>query len=487
MKEKNKSGQAASKAVSYSRPRLSGIARLCVCMACCFCMLFQMVTCESVVLAADGQASVTFWQLNDPAVFLKQSQSRVCTLTSSAMMIRRTAMLMGNEDWQQITEQSIRREAWSEGTGLKWDFTTYGITVVHKTLASKDELIRMLEQHPEGIVIYNARKPHAVLVTDYTDGVFYCSDPSNDMPAGRYPIAQASITVESAARCWYVKQPSVTVVKDSAQNPGGEDPGSSTDVGQTDNNGSEQNGSENNAGPQNDTDDKAADSSIESTDSDQPDSDKTNNTDSEDDSQNGQGSNGTDDKNVNDENADEKDSDKKDSDENNLDDEDLEHQNTDKTGEEDSAVVYEVDGLTYQILNSRARTAVCTGQSSDDKSIVVPGTVMIDKTEYQVAQIANRAFANAAKLKSITIGANVSRIGTKAFYKCKKLKTVTINAVNLEKIGTNAFAHIHKKAKIYVLSDQIEGFGKLLTGTSVPGTVVVGVNQAAAKSSKAGR
>ena len=53
MKEKNKSGQAVSKAVSYSRPRLSGIARLCVCMACCFCMLFQTVKCESVVLAAD--------------------------------------------------------------------------------------------------------------------------------------------------------------------------------------------------------------------------------------------------------------------------------------------------------------------------------------------------------------------------------------------------------------------------------------------------
>ncbi len=234
MKEKNKSGQAVSKAVSYSRPRLSGIARLCVCMACCFCMLFQTVKCESVVLAADGQASVTFQQLNDPAVFLKQSQSRVCTLTSSAMMIRRTAMLMGNEDWQQITEQSIRREAWSEGSGLKWDFTTYGITVAHKTLASKDELIRMLEQHPEGIVIYNARKPHAVLVTDYTDGVFYCSDPSNDMPVGRYPIAQASITVESASRCWYVKQPSVTVITDSEQNPDGEDPGSGTDSGQTD-------------------------------------------------------------------------------------------------------------------------------------------------------------------------------------------------------------------------------------------------------------
>ena len=199
-------------------------------------------------------------------------------------------------------------------------------------------------------------------------------------------------------------------------------------------------------------------------------------TDSEDDSKSDQESDDTEDENADDKNQDDK----------NQNDNDLDPQD-DKKDEEDSAVVYEVDGLTYQILNSRTRTAVCTGQSSDGKSIAVPGTVMLDETEYQVAQIANRAFANAAKLKSITIGANVSRIGTKAFYKCKKLKTVTINAVNLEEIGTNAFAHIHKKAKIYVLSDQIEGFGKLLTGTSVPGTVVVGVNQAAAKNSKAGR
>lgn len=152
-------------------------------------------------------AGVTFEQLNGKDVFLKQSQARVCTLAASAMMIRRAAMLSGNADWKQITEQSIRKSAWSEGSGLKWNFKAAGITVAHKTLSSKKELISLLDKHPEGIVIYNSRKPHAILITDYTDGVFYCSDPANNKPQGRYPVSQASITVESAGRCWYVKAP----------------------------------------------------------------------------------------------------------------------------------------------------------------------------------------------------------------------------------------------------------------------------------------
>lgn len=162
--------------------------------------------------------AVTFTELNDEEVFLKQSQARVCTLTASTMMIRRAAMLSGNTDWRQITEKSVRKYAWAEKTGLKWNFTAAGISVAHKTLASKNELIQMLNKHPEGVVIYNSRKPHAILVTDYTNGILYCSDPSNDKPSGRYPITQASVTAESAGRCWYVKNPvDLTVVKTDAQ------------------------------------------------------------------------------------------------------------------------------------------------------------------------------------------------------------------------------------------------------------------------------
>ncbi len=306
------------------------------------------------------QHAVTFAQLNDNEVFLKQSQARVCTLTASTMMIRRAAMLSGNQDWRQITEKSVRKYAWAEKTGLKWNFTAAGVSVVHKSLSSVNELIGLLDKHPEGVVIYNARKPHAILVTDYTDGILYCSDPSNDKPSGRYPIAQASITVESASRCWYVKSPvNLTVVK------------------------------------------------------------------------------------------------------------------TDADRQSEQAA----NGLMYRVLDQEKKTVSCTGRVSDDTTVTIPETVMLDGVEYQVVQIAEGAFADSAKLKEITIGANIAEIEPKAFYQCKKLRKVTIHAHNLKKIGTDAFAKIYKKAQILIVGKQVETFASLLTGTSVPVTATVGAGK----------
>lgn len=176
----------------------------------CVCLLAAILLQVSPV-KAESKASVTFEQLNASEVFLKQSQAGVCTLTSAAMMVRRAAMLSGNQDWKDITESSVRRTAWT-GSGLKWNFTSAGIKVTHKNLSGKSELIQMLGVHPEGVVIYNPRRPHAILITDYTDGVFYSSDPSNGSPSGRYPVSRASISVESATRCWYVTYPNKLAV-----------------------------------------------------------------------------------------------------------------------------------------------------------------------------------------------------------------------------------------------------------------------------------
>lgn len=339
-----------------SRIGKSGSRRI-ICLLLCICLLFPAVSNTTLVSAAENGAAVAFTELNDASVFLKQSQAHVCTLTSCAMMLRRTAMLLGDAGWDKITEQSIRKTAWTEGTGLKWNFTVSGITVVHKNLASKNELVKLLGKHPEGVVIYNPRRPHAVLVTDYTDGVFYCSDPSNDRPVGRYPIEKASISVESASRCWYVKKPaSLTVVRDDLD--------------------------------------------------------------------------------------------------------------------------YQADNLAYQILSAEDKTAVCTGLVKDAATAAVPDTVKLGSEEYRVVKIAESAFAQSAKLKEATVGANVVSIEPKAFYQCKKLKKVTVNAVNLQEIGTDAFASIHKKAQILIIAElQMETFANLLTGTSVPETVRIDVQQ----------
>lgn len=48
--------------------------------------------------------------------------------------------------------------------------------------------------------------PHAVLLTDYTDGVFYCSDPSNGVASGRVPLSAASISIGGASCYWYITE-----------------------------------------------------------------------------------------------------------------------------------------------------------------------------------------------------------------------------------------------------------------------------------------
>lgn len=383
-------------------------------------------------LQQDGQAGVTFSQLNDGAVFLKQSQARVCTLASSAMLLRRAAMLLGDAGWQEITEKSIRKDAWAEGTGLKWNFTVSGISVAHKTLSSKEELISMLEKHPEGIVIYNSRKPHAILVTDYTDGVLYCSDPSKDRPDGRYPIEKASITVESAGRCWYVKNPSnLSVVYDNPNSQAGNGQDGRTDANQT-----------------NDVLEESQDNK----------------------GQDFKESPGSDDANGTKQDAGSTDI--------GADAEGVDGSLGDKqpSGGKDSQPIgkrYELGNLAYRILDNQEKTVECIGSLKDSTSVKVPDTVKIGKAEYKVTQVGESAFANSAKLKQATVGENVVSIGDKAFYLCKKLKKITVHAKDLREIGSDAFAKIYKKAQILIIADQMETFASLLTGTSLPRTATV--------------
>lgn len=152
-----------------------------------------------------------FWNLNQASVFIKQGRSDTCILASAVMMVRRAAMASGNANWASITENSMRSTAWLEGSGLYYNFTYAGISVKHGTLAGRDHVISLLNQHPEGIVIYNTSKPHAILLTDYTEGIFFCADPANNTIAGRIPIASAAITLDSASQYWYVDSSKITL------------------------------------------------------------------------------------------------------------------------------------------------------------------------------------------------------------------------------------------------------------------------------------
>lgn len=155
--------------------------------------------------------AATFNDINRSEVFLKQpSGSNTCTLVAATMLVRRGAMLNGNANWSGITTDVMQTAAWITGTGLKWDFNCGGITVTHGNFSGDaGDLAVLLAEHPEGIVLYKKKSDqnHAVLVTDYTDGVFYCADPSPGAQEGRIPMSSATISIEDSNYIWYVTSP----------------------------------------------------------------------------------------------------------------------------------------------------------------------------------------------------------------------------------------------------------------------------------------
>ena len=174
--------------------------------------LVLLLTCLPGALAVDLNVDAGF--------YFKQSRGGTCTLASAAMMLRRRAYLDGLNDWVDVTENSVKSSAWSGG--LSHSFNYKAMQVGYATLPSSNAektqvLVELLAQHPEGIVLYDRRQPHAVLLTDYTDGVFYCSDPAGSVSSGRVPISAASISIGSSSCYWYITsdQNSVAVQPDS--------------------------------------------------------------------------------------------------------------------------------------------------------------------------------------------------------------------------------------------------------------------------------
>lgn len=147
--------------------------------------------------------------INSADVFVKQQDSDTCTLAAATMMLRRRAIL-DNRAWQNITEKSLRKSAWVDGAGLRWEFKYDGMSVKNAQFNKEDkqgQIKKLLKNHPEGIVVYyyDSVNQHAILLTDYTDGIFYCADPSNLTPNGRIEISTSQIvSVDNAIDYWYI-------------------------------------------------------------------------------------------------------------------------------------------------------------------------------------------------------------------------------------------------------------------------------------------
>lgn len=196
-----------------------------------FLVILTVLTPFSALPSAITASAVTYSDLNAENVFLKQQTSITCTLASAAMLMRRTAICSEFDDWENITETNIREIAWIEGTGLRWNYTSYNITIGHGYFSAevdnKDELLKLLEQNPQGVVIYNGGmngQSHAVLLCDYNKkyDTFYVSDPAQNAPSGRIPLIESTIVgetqdeqIENLTAYWYAVSPSVSVEDDN--------------------------------------------------------------------------------------------------------------------------------------------------------------------------------------------------------------------------------------------------------------------------------
>jgi len=182
--------------------------------------LLTLIMLASVVLSSFALPVVSYaTSVNDEDVFVKQSRSGRCTLASAVMMLRRRAIIDDVDEWDEISEDTTEEIAWTSA-GLYNNFTFMDMIVGYGTFSGdydekKELLLSLLEEHPEGISVYNRdqEKMHAVLVTDYdeADDVFYCADPAGGIEAGRIPIVYAWLPgetqeerIENLDNYWYI-------------------------------------------------------------------------------------------------------------------------------------------------------------------------------------------------------------------------------------------------------------------------------------------
>ncbi|MBR0085475.1 MAG: hypothetical protein IJL97_02885 [Lachnospiraceae bacterium] len=154
--------------------------------------------------------AVTIEELNDESVFIKQSARGRCTVTAAAIIMRRAALILGHEDWDQITESSLAAVTWT-WQGIGFTFTLNGITMNHTYISSKEELIELLNDHPEGIVAYDTWYPHAVALLSYDEetDTFWVAEPSEYKPAGIIDMKDSYASIDRVRAAWYVEDPFV--------------------------------------------------------------------------------------------------------------------------------------------------------------------------------------------------------------------------------------------------------------------------------------
>lgn len=91
-------------------------------------------------------------------------------------------------------------------------------------------------------------------------------------------------------------------------------------------------------------------------------------------------------------------------------------------------------------LNNESHTAAYSGTEDEyASSVIIPATIFVSGTTYQVTEIKNAAFQDMTALQKVEIGKNVTSIGKNAFSGCVNLQIVTFKGKKVSSIGDSAF------------------------------------------------
>ena len=128
----------------------------------------------------------------------------------------------------------------------------------------------------------------------------------------------------------------------------------------------------------------------------------------------------------------------------------------------------------FVVTNVKAKTVSYKGTKNKKAAkITIPATVKSGNQVYKVTAIADNAFKNNKRIKTVVVGKNVRTIGKKAFYGCKNLKKITVQSSIIKKVGAKAFKGINKKAVIKVPSKKYKAYKKVFKGKGQAKTVTI--------------
>lgn len=120
------------------------------------------------------------------------------------------------------------------------------------------------------------------------------------------------------------------------------------------------------------------------------------------------------------------------------------------------------DAASYKVTDVKKKTVTYSKTKTTSKKAVVPDTITVNGTKLKVTAVGASAFAGNKKIKTVTLGKNITKIGTKAFYKAKNLSKITVNGNTIKSIGKNAFSGVKKNCKITVRAKDKKQYNKIV-------------------------